>query len=152
MPRRVNPGRIAPPASRYSHGILHSARARRLVVSGQVGLRFDGTVAATLEEQLDTAFDNVFAVVREAGMGVADIIKIVTYVTQPGSVQVYRRVRDLKFGGHAPAATYLEVSGLADAQFLCEVEAEAVSEDPDVLFEDTLEQVATLPPGMRPPR
>ncbi len=136
MPRFINPKRIARPASRYSHGVVHSARARRLVVSGQVGIGIDGQVAEGLEAQLDLAFDNVFAVAAEAGMGVTDIIRITVYVTVPHAVVPYRRVRDLKFGGHAPASTFLQVAGLASPDFLCEIEAEAVSEDPDALFDD----------------
>jgi 2-iminobutanoate/2-iminopropanoate deaminase len=136
MPRFFNPGRIAAPGSRYSHGVVHSARSHRVVVSGQVGIRPDGTIAEGLEAQMDVAWDNFIEVLREGGMSVSDIIKIVTYVTVPGSVAVARRMRVRKLGQHAPASTYLEVAGLASPEFLFEVEGEAVSEDPATIFDD----------------
>jgi 2-iminobutanoate/2-iminopropanoate deaminase len=136
LPRFFNPRRIAQPASRYSHGVVHSARARRLVISGQVGLRPDGTIPAGLEEQMEIAWDNMIEILREGGMTVADLVKIVTFVTVPGSVALARRVRQKKLGQHAPASTYLEVAGLASPDFLFEVEGEAVSEDPETIFDD----------------
>jgi 2-iminobutanoate/2-iminopropanoate deaminase len=136
MPRFFNPSRIAQPASRYSQGVVHSARARRLIISGQVGIRPDGTIAETLEEQMEVAWDNLVEVLREGGMTVADLVKIVTFVTVPGSVGLARKVRQSRLGQHAPASTYLEVAGLASPQFLFEVEGEAVSEDPAALFDE----------------
>ena len=81
-------------------------------------------------------WDNLAAVLAEGGMAVTDLLKVTTFVTEPGSVHIARQIRDRKLGGHAPASTYLQVAGLADAKFKCEIEAEAVSEDPDMLFED----------------
>ena len=141
MPKPVNPRRIAAPASHYSHGMLHSARARRLVISGQVGARIDGTVPEDLSEQIDVAFDNLIAVLTEAGMTRTDLIKITAFCTVPGSVAQFRKVRDRKLDGHAPAATYLEVAGLATPAFKIEIEGEAVSEEPDLLFDDMSERI-----------
>jgi 2-iminobutanoate/2-iminopropanoate deaminase len=136
MPRFFNPRSIAQPASHYSQGVVHSARARRMVISGQIGARLDGTVAETLEEQMEIAWDNLIAVLTEGGMNVADLVKIVTYVTVPGSVVLARQIRQKKMGMHAPASTYLEVAGLASPAVLFEVEGEAVSEDPATIFDD----------------
>jgi 2-iminobutanoate/2-iminopropanoate deaminase len=136
MPRFFNPRRIAAPGSRYSHGVTHASRAHRLVISGQVGLRADGTVPEDLEEQMDVAWDNLIEVLKEGGMGVSDLVKITTFVTAPGAVAVARKVRQRKLGLHAPASTYLQVAGLASPQFLFEVEGEAVSEDPATIFDD----------------
>ncbi len=136
MPRFFNPRRIAQPGSLYSQGVVHSARARRLIISGQVGARLDGSVAETLEEQMEIAWDNLIEVLREGGMTVADLVKVVTFVTVPGSVALARKVRLRKLGQHAPASTYLEVAGLATPQFLFEVEGEAVSEDPASIYDD----------------
>ncbi len=136
MPRFFNPRQIAQPASRYSQGVIHSARARRMVISGQIGARLDGSIAETLEDQMDIAWDNLIAVLTEGGMNVADLVKVVTYVTVPGSVMLVRQIRQKKLGMHAPASTYLEVAGLASPSFLFEVEGEAVSEDPETIFDE----------------
>lgn len=149
MPRFFNPRRIVQPASLYSQGVAHSARARRLVISGQIGVRPDGSVAETLEEQMEVAWDNLIEVLREGGMTVADLVKVTMYATVPGSAGLARRVRQRKLGQAAPAATYLEVAGLAAPEFLFEVDGEAVSEDPASIFDD-LPEMAAQAGRMRP--
>lgn len=146
MPRFFNPRTTARPASRYSHGVVHSARARRLVISGQVGVLPDGTLPKSLEAQMDAAWDNLLGILSEAGMGVTDLIRITAYVTERGSVETFRAVRDRRLGGHAPASTYLEVSGLARSDFLFEIDGEAVVEDADMIADAWTESLATSMP------
>ena len=148
MPRVINPRRIAAPASRHSHAIVHSSRARRLVIAGQVGVRPDGSVPGTLEEQLSAAWDNVNAILQEAGMMTSDLLRVTVYVTVPGSVRTHRLMLEQMLGGHAPTINYLEVSGLAQPDFLVSIEAEAVSEDSDSLYEDVSGAIAST--GVRP--
>jgi 2-iminobutanoate/2-iminopropanoate deaminase len=136
MPRYFNPRTVAAPASRYSHGVTHGARANRLVVAGQVAMRLDGSVPQDLEAQMELVWDNFLEVLKEGGMGASDVIKVVMYCTVPGSAALARRVRQRKLGAQAPAATYLEVTGLAAPDYLFEVEGEAVSEDPASIYDD----------------
>lgn len=143
MPRFFNPKVTARPSSKFSHGVVHSARARRLVISGQVGVLADGTILPDLEDQMDAAWDNLVAVLEEAGMGVTDLIKITAFVTVPGSVNTYRMVRDRRLMGHKPASTYLEVTGLARPEFMFEIEGEAVVEDADMIADEWSESRAT---------
>lgn len=150
MPKSVNPRSIAPPASRYAHGIIHSARARRLVIAGQVGIAFDGTLAEGFQGQMEQIWDNIEAILREAGMAITDLIRITVYSTVPGSVSLTRSVRDRRLGGHLVAATYLEVAGLASKDYLVEIDAEAVCEEPDLAFlEFEGESVSSPAPGER---
>lgn len=128
MPRFFNPPTVIAPASHYSQGAEHFLTGRRLVISGQIGMRLDGTLPETIEEQMKVAWDNLIAVLRAADMTVNDLVKVTVYVTVPGSIAVYREIRDAKLAGHAPAATYLEVVGLARPDFLVEIEGEAVKE------------------------
>jgi 2-iminobutanoate/2-iminopropanoate deaminase len=127
MPRFLNPATIAPPSSQYSHGVEHG-QGRRLVIAGQVGLRPDGTLAQGLEGQLAQCWDNLIEVLRVAGMDVADLVKVTIFVTVPDAIAVSRRVREQKLKGHAPAATFVQVAGLARPDFLAEIEGEAVKE------------------------
>lgn len=126
MPRFFNPATVIAPASRYSQAAEHALSGRRLVISGQIGIRPDGSLAEGLEAQMEVAWDNLMAILHDAGMGVNDLVKATVYVTVPGSVGPYRTVRDAKLAGHAPACTYLEVAGLAHPDFLAEIEGEAV--------------------------
>jgi 2-iminobutanoate/2-iminopropanoate deaminase len=127
MPRFVNPAGIAAPNSQYSHGVEHGP-GRRLVIAGQVGLRPDGTLAEGLDAQLGQCWDNLIAVLRAAGMDVTDLVKVTIFVTVPNAIAVSRRIREQKLNGHAPAATFVQVAGLARPDFLAEIEGEAVKE------------------------
>jgi len=128
MPLFLNPVSVAAPNSQYSHGVEHSARGRRLLISGQVGLRQDGTLAEGVEAQLGQCWDNLIEVLRAAGMEVTDLVKVTIFVTVPNAIALSRRVREQKLDGHAPAATFVQVAGLARPDFLAEIEGEAVRE------------------------
>jgi enamine deaminase RidA (YjgF/YER057c/UK114 family) len=126
--RQVNPKAIVKPASNYAQGVVHKAGSERVVVSGQLGLRPDGTLEAGLEAQMERAWSNVFAVLAEAGFEKQHLVAARVYVTEPGKVAIYRAVRDRMLAGHTCANTYLQISGLAAPEFLVEIEAEAVKE------------------------
>jgi 2-iminobutanoate/2-iminopropanoate deaminase len=126
--KAFNPPDIIKPASNYAQGVVHAASAQRVVVSGQLGLRPDGTLEQGLEAQMERAWLNIFGVLAAEGFSRKDLIKAVIYVTVPGQVAVYRKVRDKMLDGHLCANTYLEISGLAAPEFLVEIEAEAVRE------------------------
>ena len=126
MLERLNPPTAPRPASAYSQAVAHRAAARRLVLSGQVGMTPDGEIVAGLEAQISQAFANFIAIVNAAGLGPEHVVKIVVYMVVGGDVAIYRRVRDKVFGANPPASTYVVVAGLADPRFLFEVEGEAV--------------------------
>ena len=124
--RLVNPDAVAKPASNYAHGVVHAAGAERLVISGQVGVRLDGSMADGVEAQAEQAWTNLLAVVEAAGFERGHLVRVMTYVTEPGQVAVCRTVRDRVLEGHCCANTYIEVAGLAAPGWLVEIEAEAV--------------------------
>ena len=47
-----------------------------LVLSGQVGMRQDGTIPDDPIEQINVALENIFRNLEAANMGVKDIIKL----------------------------------------------------------------------------
>ena len=99
-----------------------------MVISGQLGIRPDGTLEEGLEAQMERAWNNVFGVMVAAGFDKTHLIRATIYVTLPGQVSLYRMVRDKLLDGHLCANTYLEISALASPEFLVEIEAEAVKE------------------------
>jgi 2-iminobutanoate/2-iminopropanoate deaminase len=124
--QRINPATVVKPASAYAQAVVHAAGAQRIVVSGQLGLRPDGTLETGLEAQMERAWANVFAILASAGFEKNHLIKATIYVTEPGQVGVYRQVRDRVMDGVVAANTYIQVAGLAAPEFLVEIEAEAV--------------------------
>ena len=124
----LNPDDVVKPASNYVQAVVHNTAAQRIVVAGQLGLKPDGSLEDGLEAQMERAWRNVFGVMQAGGFVKTDLIRAVIYVTVPGSVVLYREVRDRLLDGHRCANTYLEISQLAAPEFLVEIEAEAVKE------------------------
>lgn len=122
-----NPDGVHTPASRYSHAALVEGPHRRLVISGQVGLRPDGSLAEGGEAQIDQALANLGTILTSHGMDPQAIVKLTVFLTDSALVGPWRSRRDAFFKGHAPASTLLIVAGLADPRFVVEVEAEAVA-------------------------
>jgi 2-iminobutanoate/2-iminopropanoate deaminase len=127
MLKAYNPETVAPPFSRYSHGIDVPASARWLYVSGQVGVAPDGTVRPGAEAQIEQAWRNLLAVLKAAGMGPRDLVKVTTFLTDRAHLQASREIRDRMLQGTEPASTLLIVSGLARAEWLVEIEATAAA-------------------------
>ena len=125
MLKPINPPTIAPPFSRYSHGIEVPAGLRWLHISGQVGVRPDGTVEQGFTAQAERAWDNLLTILATAGMGPADLVKVTVYLTRAGDLVESRRIRDAKLAGAAAASTLAVVAALASPNWLFEVEAVA---------------------------
>jgi 2-iminobutanoate/2-iminopropanoate deaminase len=120
-----DPPDVHRPASAYSQGALVTGPAKWLHVSGQIGVRPDGSVPETLGEQMEQMWDNLFAVLAHAGMSHRDLVKTTVFLVDQRDVKLWRQVRDRRMEGHACAATLLIVHGLASPQLFCEIEAVA---------------------------
>jgi 2-iminobutanoate/2-iminopropanoate deaminase len=121
-----NPPTVRTPNG-YSHGIIVQGAARRLVISGQVGMTVDGTIPNSGEGQIAQAFANLRAVLEANGMNPINVVKTTVFLTDRELIGAYRSARTAFFAGHAPASTLLFISGLADPSFMVEIEAEAAA-------------------------
>ena len=125
MPTIHNPASIAKPASTYSHGVEVSPGARLLYIAGQVGVTKDGRTADGFEAQAETCWNNIKAILASAGMGIEDVVKVTTFITQREDIPTVRIVRDRHVAVPPPASTLLVVQGLANSAWLIEIEAVA---------------------------
>ena len=123
-----NPAGVHAPGSRYSHAAVVEGPGRRLLISGQVGIAPDGTVAPSGRDQIAQALANLGAVLAAHGMGPANIAKMGVFLTDRALIAAWREERAKLLGPLAPASTLLIVAGLADPRFVFEVEAEAVAD------------------------
>ncbi|WP_299809821.1 RidA family protein [uncultured Roseibium sp.] len=127
MTRAHTPGGIRPPFARYSHAIEVPPDHRLLFASGQLGIAADDTVPADAEGQTRLCFDNISAILDEAGMTLADVVRINAYVSDRAHLPGYMTVRDSYFSDPPPASTLMIVSGFAREEFVVEVEVIAAA-------------------------
>jgi 2-iminobutanoate/2-iminopropanoate deaminase len=118
-----NPQDVHRPVGSYSHQIEIRGNERLLVISGQVGMREDGTVPEDPFDQIDLAFENIFRNLRAANMDIEDIIKLTYYLVGEIDTAKRREIVLSKLQGHHPCSTLLYVAGLASPVFRVEIEA-----------------------------
>ena len=122
-----NPKTVAPPFSRYSLAVEAPAGARWLHISGQVGVRPDGTMVQGAEGQIEASWANVLAILENCGMTANNLVKVTVFLTRAEDTPLYRQVRDRMLKTAQPASTLLIVKGLASPDFLVEIEAVAAA-------------------------
>jgi 2-iminobutanoate/2-iminopropanoate deaminase len=107
----------------YSQAIV----ANGLVfVAGQVGLRPDHAelVGDGIAEQTEQAFDNLQAILEEAGSGLDRIVKTTVFLDDFGDFAAMNEVYGRRIGSDPPARSTVEVAALPSG---AKVEIEAVA-------------------------
>jgi|SRR5271166_3057393 len=123
--RRLNPTTIHPPFANYAHGVEVAPPSRMVFCSGQLGIGADGAVPEDVEGQARLCFRAIAAILGDAGMSLADLVRLNAYVSAAEHLKGYMKVRD-EFVTSAPAAsTLMVVQGFARPEFKVEVEAVA---------------------------
>ncbi|WP_430246143.1 RidA family protein [Neorhizobium sp. DAR64861/K0K2] len=93
--------------------------------TGQVSWDENGAVVGQgdIDAQVAQTYANVGHLLEGLGATPDDIVKTVTYVTDPGFAPAIHRGR-LKFfdGVELPASTFIHVAGLADPDLLLEID------------------------------
>lgn len=126
--RAVSSPAAPAPFSAYAQAVEVAPGARTLRISGQVGAHPDGTLGATLEEQVELAWDNVFALLDAAAMGPSDIVDMLVILTDRAAVPVFREARDRRLGGHLACSTML-ICALAHPDWQVEIAVTAARAD-----------------------
>ncbi|MFG3039392.1 RidA family protein [Streptomyces sp. NPDC048330] len=115
----------------FNQGELVSGHTRTLYVSGQTAMsdegkpQHDGDMAA----QLTLSLDNLEAVLDEAGMSLADVVRLNVHTTDVDELFRHYGVlaARLAAAGVAPVSTMLGVTRLAIPSLMVEIEATAVA-------------------------
>lgn len=125
--RLSNPPTIAPPVGAYSHGVEIPPNARWLHVSGQVGIAPDGTLGKGAAEQSQIVWDNIQAILADAGMGIENLVKVTAFLTDPDDLPAYGAVRSAVLGDARPCSTLIFVPALVKPDWKVEVEVVAAA-------------------------
>jgi 2-iminobutanoate/2-iminopropanoate deaminase len=118
-----NPTNVHTPLGLYSHAVVVPTATELIYLSGQIGVRPDGSTPASIEEQADQVFENIVALLRAHGLEPSAIVKLSTFMVAGQNGQAVREARLKHLGTHRPASTAVYVSQLVDPKWLVEVEA-----------------------------
>lgn len=111
---QINPSTVHSTGGRYAHAIRVEGESRRLVISGQIGIAPDGSVAEGGPAQMDQALANMKAILAAEGMSFANLVKMTVFLTDPALIPAWRTARGAAMEGAVSASTLLIVAGLAD--------------------------------------
>jgi len=123
----INPPTLAK-APGYTQVVIAPA-GRTIHISGQVALDATGAIVGLgdFRAQAQQVFENLRAALAAGGASFADVVKITIFVLDMANLPALREVRDAYVNTERPpASTAVQVSRLARAEFLLEVEAVAV--------------------------
>lgn len=124
-----NPHDVHQPVGGYTHQIEITGNERMLVLSGQVGMRVDGTIPEDPLEQIDLALENIFRNLQTADMEVKDLVKLTYYLVGEIDTTKRRELVAAKLQGHKPCSTLLYVARLATPDLRVEIDAWASRAD-----------------------
>ncbi|HZR14635.1 MAG TPA: RidA family protein [Acidimicrobiia bacterium] len=103
--------------------------ARSVVfVSGQAAISGEGQLVGEgdFERQVTQVFENLRAVLEQAGAGLDAIVKLTVFLTDIGKLRDFGRIKAGFIAGPQPASTAVGVTALALPGMMIEVEAIAV--------------------------
>lgn len=115
----------------YNQGEIVSGHARTLYCAGQTAMGGDGRPRhpGDMAAQLALSLDNLEAVLGEAGMSLANLVRLNVYTTDVDRIFEHYGVLASRLGatGVAPATTMLGVTRLAIPDLMVELEGTAVA-------------------------
>jgi 2-iminobutanoate/2-iminopropanoate deaminase len=110
----------------YIHALEVVEPRRLLFVSGTMGLDADGVAPATLAEQLDLVWSNIQAILATAGMTLAHVVRVTSYLCDAADAEANAAARMAALDGR-PVPTTAIVVGHLDRSWLIEIEVMAVA-------------------------
>ena len=114
----------APAAQGYSQACETVGASRFLYISGQIPLTVTDALPEGFRQQCELAWSNVLAQLRAADMGVVNLVKVTTFLSDRRYATENRAVREEVLGEHLPALTVI-ITGIFDEAWLVEIEAVA---------------------------
>jgi len=129
--KAINPWRWQEPLN-FSHGVETRGAGRVLYVAGQTSVDPDGRALhrGDMAGQLARAFDNLETVLSQAGLTLANVVRLNYYVTDMAAFEGARDVINARLGSLEvkPCGCLLGVTRLAHPDLLVEIEATAAAD------------------------
>jgi 2-iminobutanoate/2-iminopropanoate deaminase len=121
------PAGVFPPYRGYVHAAEVVQGTRLLFISGLNGFEEDGkTMPDPFEEQAELIWQHLRTILAAAGMRVANLVSLRTYLADPKYDEANARLREKQLGSHRVASTVV-CCQLLDPRWKLEVEAVAAA-------------------------
>ncbi len=122
---RLNPEGMSKPLASYSHVVTAEGASKLVFCAGQVAADPDGNVLPPddFDAQAALVMDNLSKALAAGGARLSDVTKVTIYIVNPHDVPKARGILQTYFKDHPPGSTLCILRGLANPNFLVEVEA-----------------------------
>lgn len=121
---RIQPASLADPG-RYSLGWK---TGNTVHLAGAIGHEPDGSLSPDIKVQTRRSFEQLEAVLKEAGGSLQDLVKMTVFITDMRNRDGYNEVRSSLWNSNPPASTLVQCVALAQPGALIEIEGVAVLE------------------------
>jgi|SRR6185369_3290755 len=123
----IQPKTLSDPRPRYTQAI-ETTGGKLLFIAGQTASDKEGNVVGKgdIKAQTQQVFANIKAVLEEAGATLDNLVMTTTYIVDRKYREGYNEVRMQQYKGQTPTSTLVIVSGLANPDYLIEINGIAV--------------------------
>ncbi len=97
-----------------------------LYVSGQVAMEDGEVIDAGIVAQSHKAIQNLIAILKEAGYGVEDVVRIGVWLDEPRDFWTFNKIYAEYFGEHPPARACVQATMMVE----CKVEVDCIAYRP----------------------
>jgi 2-iminobutanoate/2-iminopropanoate deaminase len=113
------------PFANYSHVVTAQGANKLIFCAGQVAADPAGKVLPPDDfgAQTKMVMANLVLALEEGGASLKDVVKVTIYICNPHDVPQARAILQEYFGNGPPASTLCVLRGLANPNFLLEIEA-----------------------------
>lgn len=105
----------------YAQAVRIEGAHALLFVSGQIPVSADGNVPEAFGDQCRLVWRNIEAQLRAGSMGLADIVKVTTFLSDRVHAAENSTIRREVLAGLTPALTII-IAGIYDSAWLLEIE------------------------------
>ena len=122
---RINPEGVHKPFAGYSHVVTAEGAQKLVFCAGQVPADPDGKVLPPddFEAQTKMVMRNLTRALAAGGAKLSDVTKVTIYICNQHDVPKARGILETYFDGNPPGSTLCVLRGLANPNFLLEIEA-----------------------------
>lgn len=120
----INAADAPAPGGGYAQAVRVTGARELLFVSGQIPVAPDDRVPDGFGDQCRLVWENVEAQLRAAGLGLGDIVKVTTFLSDRVFAEENSAIRRERLAGLSPALTVI-ITGIYDPAWLLEIEVVA---------------------------